>query len=240
MAQNKNSFFTRLRSFFNIAQSTDKKVRQTHSPVPGEMSTSRQQPKMIQAKLPDSIKKLWDWWIKENLDTSETLKHRFDRYDDLSYMYYNNTVISMAIELYADETVQADSQSQILSVSAKDRKVEKYIIDFFDKVGITRDILRSTAFNIALYGDAFWVVVSDKDEGISQIIPVDVYSVKDRIEFNALDAQKKLQKNTRMYGNLLKKDDRLKILNDMLIDKDRKSTRLNSSHIPLSRMPSSA
>ena len=29
-------------------------------------------------------------------------------------------------------------------------------------------------------------------------------------------------------------------VNDKMIDRDRKSTRLNSSHIPLSRMPSSA
>ncbi len=215
MAENQKSFFNKLRTFFNIGQSKNKNFNKTHSPVPGEMSRGSK-PKMVGADLPGSIKKVWEWWIKENLDTQETLKNRVSRYDDLGYMYYNNTVISMATELYADETVQADSQSQILTVTAKDRNVEKYITEFYNKIGITQSILRSTAFDLVLYGDHFWITPSNKEEGITKIIPVDVYSVKDRIEFNAIDAEKKIKKSNKVYSNLLNKDRRLQVLNDML------------------------
>jgi len=215
--ENRKGFFGKLRNYFSIMV---KKPQFSTTAITVPAAVINGKAKVV--KLPSDLELLWKWWLTEASDDAETLKNRTDRYDDLSYMYYNNTVMSMATELYADETVQADSQSQVLQITAKKTKVKKYIEDFFDKIGITQPMLKATAFDLALYADHFWVNTSNQKEGITEIIPLDVYTVKDRIEFNALEATKRMDKKQRLYTQLINKHDKLqklaKVLNDTKTD----------------------
>jgi len=167
---------------------------------------------------PTALKSLYDLWLADTMDSAQTLRNRKNRIKDLDFCYYNSAIFSSAIELYADETVQADSQSEVLKVFAKDKKVEKYIIDFFKKIGINQNILRDTANNLALYGDSFWVNSFDTKLGITEITPVDINTVESRIEFNAIDYKKKLK--DRSVASMINKNTILKDLVDSFEEED--------------------
>lgn len=192
MADDK-SVVNRLKKIFGITMGTKAvKSVSTNSPVvPG--TYNRETNRVDVVKFSSQNQKLLDYWMNDVFDSPETLKERVNRYKDLDYAYYNSPIISMAIDLYTDETVQADSQSQILQVTAKESKVEKYINEFFEKLGVTQKLIRNVAFDLALYGDHFWVNVTKGNEGITRIIPIDVYSVTDRMEFNAIRVQEQMK-----------------------------------------------
>jgi hypothetical protein len=207
----KGNFIKKMLSFFNIA-TTRRGVSSAEIPSPAErQKKSFDRPKAV--KLPTNVYKLWQWWLSETADSTQTLKDRMERYKDLSYMYYNNTVISMAIELYADETVQADAQAVVLQIFARKAKVKKYIEEFFEKIGITQNVLRNTAFDLALFGDAVWINITDSTNGITEIIPQDVMSLTERFEFNAVEYEKQIgDQRKRLYKNLYNRDQRLQNL----------------------------
>lgn len=190
MASNK-SVFDRLKALFGITVGQKALKGRDNIVVPGEYD--KKSNKVRAVPMSSENQKLLDFWMRDVFDTPDSLKARLDRYKDLDYAYYNSTIVSMAIDLYADETVQADSQSQILQVTAKNPKVERYINDFFEKIGITQKLIRNVAFDVSLYGDHFWVNVTKGDEGITKIIPIDVYSVTERMEFNAVDVNKRMK-----------------------------------------------
>ena len=205
--------FNRLRNLYGIAL-VKPKGASDKIPYPGKYN--RDTDKIRPVKFSSELEQLYKFWLQETYDSTETLKNRIERYRDLDYMYYNNTIMSMSTELYADETVQADSQSQVIQVNGENRNVEKYIVEFFEKIGITQKILRSCAFDICLYGDCFWVNVTDGEEGIIKVVPVDVYSVIERFEYSAIEAQKLIKERERVYKNLIGKSSRLAKLTKML------------------------
>jgi len=211
---NKRSFFTKLRNTFGIVLKKKDKFSTAKIPVPAIINPDLKIAKPV--KLPSDLEKMWKWWLSETADSSLTLKNRMDRYSDLDYMYYNNTVISMAVDLYADETVQLDSQSEVLQVTAKKAAVRNYIQDFFTKIGITPKILKAVAFDLALYGDHFWVTTSNLTKGITEIVPIDVKSLTNRLEFNAIEVSKLMRKNKKIYTQLISRQKQLQKLADVL------------------------
>ena len=68
-------------------------------------------------------------------------------------IYFNSAVLAKAIELVADETIQADSNQQPIFVEAK-RKQKKFILDFFDKINLF-DHIRPTVVDLVQYGKIF-------------------------------------------------------------------------------------
>jgi hypothetical protein len=173
--------------------------------------------KLTPIKFSSDLMKLWNYWTKSVTDNPESLKNRLDRYRDLDYMYYNEPIISQAVEMYADETIQFDSQSQPLIVNAKEKKVANYINDLFEKIGINRQSLREIARSLALYGDGYNILALKEGVGYTYSQVVDVTTVKDRIEFNAITVKKEM---IRYYGlqNWINKEQRLRALADVLKD----------------------
>lgn len=136
-------------------------------------------------KFSPELRRLYDLYMQDCMDSRESFKNREDRYNDLEYAYRNNAIFSSAINLYANESVQADAQSDYIKVFARDKRVEKYIGDFFSRIGIDRSKIRDLALGLAKLGDHFWVNSVDPKLGITEITPVDPYQVLNRIEFNA-------------------------------------------------------
>lgn len=217
-----NKFISQLKQIFKIAEQPTNNFSNEKIVHPGYIDDKSGKVKPI--KFPDEIKDLYQFWLSDSFEDSNTLKNRFDRYSALSYAYYNNAIFSKAVNLYADETVQNDVNNQIIGVEAK-KPVENYIYDFLNRIGITADILHETAFNIVLYGDSFWINSIDaKQKTIIDITPVEVFDVKDRIEFNASQMNKKLASDNRGLARYIQKDNKLqaiaKILQDSGNDQD--------------------
>jgi hypothetical protein len=98
-----SSVIDRLQRFFGFTSKSAKNTGHTREIVPiDRQSKDGKKP----LNLPSELKRIWDWWLNENHDTAQTLKNRDDRIKDLEYMRFNDGVISMAAELYADESVR--------------------------------------------------------------------------------------------------------------------------------------
>jgi hypothetical protein len=130
-----------------------------------------------------TLQRLWQFFLQETVDTSDTLKNRELRYLDLDLMIKNDTVIQMAADLYADEAVQCAESGKPVQVNAKS-DVQSYIEDLLQQWDYTQQNAREIIYNKVVYGDAFdGNEVSEKD-GITGVTPLSIHDVKDRIEFN--------------------------------------------------------
>lgn len=149
--------------------------------------------KPTQARLSSDAQKLWDWYTKQTSDSSDTLRNRLERYKDLEYMLYNDSIFSLCIDLYADETAQADDQFNLIGITSKDPEVQKEIKRLFDLWNINQAYIRDVAFNLALYGDSFDILDYTEKEGIISVTPIDVHDVTERLEFKYSEVLKKFK-----------------------------------------------
>jgi hypothetical protein len=182
------TFLKRLQRFFQVGMGKTGRGRNTV--VPLDVTVNKNNiPKTRNLKMTSDIQRLWDWYVEQNSDSSKTLKDRMDRYNDLEYMVYNDTVISMAVELYADEASQADMQSEPIMVEASP-KIRTAIQGLLETWGVNQTYVREVAYNLALYGDSFDANVYSPESGIESVVPLDVRSVTERIEFKAAEVAK--------------------------------------------------
>jgi hypothetical protein len=210
MVNNQPNFFKKLQYAFNISfrQNNIGKTGKTQV-FPGQRD--EETGKMKPVEFIPEIEKLWSWWMKETHDNAATLKNRLDRYADLDYMYYQDGIISRAIETYADEVCQYDSQNKPIIVTAKNKKVENYINDLFDRLNINQQTLRDIARNLVLYGDSFSINSLKDKVGYSSSLVVDVRTIKDRLEFNAVEARKQMA-NYHQFSTFMARDSRLEMM----------------------------
>ncbi len=149
-------------------------------------------------KLTSEVQKAWDWYFK-NSDSPQTIKNRFDRYDDIDYMIYNDSIISFALELYSDEIAQADVQEKPVEVFAK-KAVEKEIYRLLELWGIDQTYIRECGYNLVGFGDSFDIIDFNKKDGITEVSPIDVRDVSERYEFKYSEIAK-MRKSKKSYLN---------------------------------------
>lgn len=208
MAQNNKTIIKRLQRFFGIKTATPKGAHQPR-PVPARTSSDGKRHDAID--LPSDVQKFYDYWLT-NYDNYESLKHRFERYRDLEFCVLNSGIVGFAHELYTDETITPDENGDIIQVNAKNKKVEKYIREFLNRLGIARKNLRSLSDDIALYADGFWALGIDDEVGISEITPLSVYQITDRLEFNATRVESELNRNQAGLTSAANQDARVKAM----------------------------
>jgi len=194
VASSQTTIMNRLQGVFGIGLKTGKTMGLSQADiVPAEKSTSSgDKPKPL--NLPSEVKKFWDWWLTQCHDTNESLKNRVERIKDLKYMRINDGVVSQAADLYADESVNADSQQTVLSVRAKSREVEKDIYQLFDLWGYEPSRIRAVMDEIYYFGEAFEINSTEPGVGITEVIHIDPRAIKDRIEFKMTKAQAEYNK----------------------------------------------
>lgn len=159
-------------------------------------------------------------WTND-LTNSQELKNRFSRYKDLDFMVQNNGWIGLAAKLYANETISPDESGKIINVYSKDKKVEKYINDFLEKIGLNRSLLESIAYDLATKADSFLIRSINDKEGIVEVIPVTPYDISDRFEFCSIDEFKKESKRYQYANNTsVTLSDLETILTDKIKNKD--------------------
>ena len=199
MAKDKNQgLVKRLQNFFGWNASSSKQ-----SPMksidPMEKGVEDAKRRFTSKDFPPRIRELWDWYLNETADTSQTMSDRNNRYKDIDYMIYNDSIISMALNLYADEIAQPDDNMEIIKVNAPDSAVAKEIRKLLDKWGINQKYIREVSYNLCAYGDSFDIVDIDPQEGVKSLTPIDVYDVTDRLEFKASEIKKR-RDYTRWYN----------------------------------------
>lgn len=205
----------KLKSIFKITSIKTNDVSNVNTLYPGTVNKSGNLKKV---KFPDELQKLYSYWLKDSFETSETLKNRINRYTDLSYAYYNNSIFSKSVNLYADEAVQGEEGSEVLIADAKDTKLKKYIVNFLNELDINNaQKLNNIAFNLVLYGDAFQVNSIDMKnrKSIIDITTVDVFDIGARLEFNASRIGKEIRQNSK-WQSFLNSNNRIKALSQIL------------------------
>ena len=198
---------SKLLKFFNIGIRTkDSKTK----PIPMIVKDTDAGEKLIPVKMNSEIQQFYDWWIRETNDNKQSLSDRMDRYKDIDFMIKNDSVISMAADLYADETTQVDTQNQVITATSKNKKFEKWILQFLDDIGFTQHKIRQIAYSVNAFGDAFLINIIDPIKGITEVINLDVDNVEERLEFNAIEAKKSFFKQNKRYmTSVAKNNDRM-------------------------------
>jgi len=139
-SQEKVSLFKRL---FRIGTQKDNKT-----PFPTKLTKNRDGLyDTVREKFPKQVESLLKYWISECHDDKESFQNRKELFMDMDMLYYNSPFIARAMNLMADETVQADTNSQILGVESDDPYLRDFILDFISKSGIEK-YLRATALNV--------------------------------------------------------------------------------------------
>ena len=187
-------------------------LRQTKDDT-GKSSFSKEQ-------FPDEIKRLFNWWMNDCHDSAKSWQERAKLFQDCDMICDNMGMMARAMEIMADETIQADSNMQPIFIEAK-KKTKKVILDFFDKVGIY-NILRSTALDIIKYGNAGWMLGFDHT-GVNKIIPIEVYDIKERLEFSPIDIENKMKGNDNLFSQF-QKHDRINALINSITNKENVSS----------------
>ena len=82
--------------------------------------------KFTKQKFSDETQRLYNHWLDNTYDPAKSFTNRLALYDDMDVLYFNSPYIARAIELVADETIQADTNDQPIFIDAK-RPVKKYI-----------------------------------------------------------------------------------------------------------------
>ena len=159
---------------------------------------------------PDEIKRLFNWWVNDCHDSAQSWQERIQLFQDCDMIYDNMGMMSRAMEIMADETIQADSNMQPIFIEAK-KKTKTFILDFFDKVGMY-NLLRPTALDIIKYGNAGWDISFD-ESGINKLIPIEVYDIKDRLEFSPAEVDARMKGNDTTFAQFRKHDR----INDLLL-----------------------
>jgi len=153
-------------------------------------------------KLPfdENTKQLFNYWLSNCHDDAKSWEDRKALWQDMDILYFNSAIISKSIELIADEVLQADSNDQLIFVDGK-KKIKNFIYEFFNNVNIY-DLLRPTIIDIVQYGNAGWILGFDK-KGVSEVIPIDIYSFQERMEFTPFEVDQKMKddKMFRKYSN---------------------------------------
>jgi hypothetical protein len=174
--------------------------------------------KTFHTKMSGKLEELFDSWLQDVTDTYAILEDRNKRISELEFAIANDPFLGMAADMYADEATQIDVQGKLIDIECPNQGMKKYMEELMEQWGVTQNRLRSVAYNMASYGDAFWSNKVTKN-GVVRIIPIGIHQVKERLEFNPVQVQTdlSLQKG---YITAINRNAKLQALFDTLDDED--------------------
>jgi len=194
-----NTFTKNLMKYFHLTYKNTSGQNKIIAPAKTDPFTNTVSTKPV--KYTPNIEKMLQEYLNDVYETKDTVRDRLKRYNDLDAMTKNDGYIQQAVEMYTDEATQCDAQGNIIQITA-DSKLEKWISEFFDKIGIAENVIRDLAYNITLFADGFFV--HDVNEtGIVGVYPLSPYSVTDRLEFNPPAVSELLKKRNGSFYKLV-------------------------------------
>ncbi len=189
---NNSEFVNKLLSIFKsrINVENNKPVLKLQKDVPLKNNNSKDKPTSDFVKTSGLVDKFWQYWLTECHDTNKSFEKIQEVYKDMDYCYFNSTIYSRAVELYANEVVQLDTQDKILDSYSPDASIDKEIKELFDRLKIV-DQLRPTAKGIVHKGNSCWIINPQKNKGIVDITPKKIEDLKLRLEFAPMEMEAK-------------------------------------------------
>jgi len=170
-------------------------------------------------EMPSDVRKAYNYFRSDYFSISHNKKDRFDRYLDLDFMTKNEGLMGTACQIYADETVQCDEQNRVIVINARKKEIEKNFYEWFNDVGFTKNLLHDIAWNVTLYGDSFLINSIDLNNGgVTEVVPISVYNVYDRMEFNSVKIKEFMKNSGYMsnFASFLGKNNSFKDLYNMM------------------------
>lgn len=167
--------------------------------------------RVFSSKLSGKLEELFDAWLNDTAQTYASALDRQKRLAELQFAIDNNSFLSQAANLYADEACQAmDNNGKLIQIECADPRMQERMEDLLIQWGVTQNRLRAVAYNLAVYGDAFW---SNKvtPNGVVRCNPLNVYQVKERLEFNPVQVQSDIEQQ-KGYVTALNRNEKLKNL----------------------------
>jgi len=174
--------------------------------------------KTFNTKLVGKLESLFDSWLQDTTDTYLILLDRSKRIAELEFALANDPFLSQAADLYADEATQTTIKGNLIEIDCADARQKSRMEDLLSQWGVTQNRLRSTAFNLTAYGDAFWSNAVGP-HGVSRIAPLGIHQVKERLEFNPVQVQTDLELR-KGYINTINRSAKMAQLFDTLEDKE--------------------
>jgi hypothetical protein len=179
----------RLKKFFGFginANATDAVDKiEIFKTVKGLDKSGKPAERIEKEKFSNDIEELWNYWINSCHDNAEdSWKTMLSVYDDQDLLFFNCSPISKSLEIFVGETLQADSNNQMIFIEAK-QKIKKYIEEFFVDINLN-ELLKPTVTDIIQYGNAGWVLGFD-NKGVSKVKRIPIRYLKERMEFSPVD-----------------------------------------------------
>lgn len=225
--KSRTKFFRNLTSLFGF-----RKKKSNSRPNPHDLQFVKVDPnsenrtaqakigKVFNTKMSSRLEELFDSWLSDTTDTYQTLKDRADRMSQLEFAVMNDPFLSMAADLYADEATQIDEIiGQLITIDCADPRMKQRMYNLLDQWGITQNRVRSAIYNLTVYGDSFWSNKITRD-GVIRITPLDIYQVKERLEFNPARVAGDMALKKGDLVTALNRDSKLKMLLDTLEDEE--------------------
>jgi len=167
-------------------------------------------------QFPPYVKQLWNTW-NQNQSLIYDFEDRILMYKDMYRMFESSALMQAAREMLGHEVVQGDTNNQIISVEAKDKKQRIYIEKLLIRLNVDSYIF-PTINNLITTGDAGWILTFH-NKGISEILNVDPFDIDDRIEFTPHDVEKELRSTgfNSMFKNI-SNDKKMQLLAQNIMD----------------------
>jgi hypothetical protein len=151
---------------------------------------------------PNNVEKFWKYWMSNCHDDIESFKNMVQLWQDMDMLYINSPIMSKAMNILSDETVQADVNMNCIGVEAE-KKQKDFILNFFDEINIY-SYIRPLALEIIKFGNAG--VVLSLDKGIKEFIPINIYDFKSVLEFTPYQVQQKMEKRDKFFMDYSARD----------------------------------
>ncbi len=167
--------------------------------------------------MPNDLQQVYNYFTKDFRisDKSNTPEAREARDKELEFMCYNEGLMYTACQVYTNETTQADSQDRVIGIKASKKATEKHFYNWLQKIGLNNNMLNSLAWDIVLFGNAFYIKSVDlAGAGITGITPIDQSECKDVIEFQGTRVKKAMASSS-SYHNLVNRYDSIKKLSQL-------------------------
>lgn len=162
---------------------------------------------------PPKVQELYDHWQTNCHDNSSSFEDRTAMFQDMEMLYYNSPWLWRAMNMMADETIQADSNMSPIGVEAEPKQRD-IILKFLKDVNIDA-YLRDAALGVIQFGNHGWILSLD-DTGVKEIIPIDVKELLERLEFTPYKVRQEMQDSMSVIRQMHDKFDRIKVLVDSI------------------------
>jgi len=161
------------------------------------------------------VQRLYEFWITTYFNR-EKFTERQNLWTEMENLYFNDAICARNTNIRSDEVVQADSNMQCIYVEGNQKQVD-FILKFFDDIQIYTKI-RNIAFDLFLFGNHAWVLGINGNRGIDEVIPVDIFSLTERLEFYPAELEQEFLKMSTYHSFF--SQDRVSQLIDAITNKD--------------------